>query len=116
MNNIANVLTVLLVVVLGVSASFDFAGSEKVTAITDRLQIPRRAVPVLGAIKALTAVALVLGTRQIRIAEASGAFLVGYFAVALVTHVRVRDGVRNSAPAFVLLVVSGLYLLATFAR
>ena len=116
MNNIANVLTVLLVVVLGVSASFDFAGSARVTDITDRLQIPRRAVPVLGAIKALAAVALVLGTQHIRIAEASGAFLVGYFAVALVTHVRVKDGVRNSTPAFVLLAISGLYLLATFAR
>jgi hypothetical protein len=42
--------------------------------------------------------------------------LCGYFAVATMTHLRVKDGVRATAPAFVLLVLCVLQLLATIAR
>ena len=116
MNNLANALIAVLVSVLCVTALFDLMRHPKVLVTTDRLRIPARSVPVLGAIKLLAAVALVAGTGSIRLAEATGAFLVGYFAVAVLTHVRVKDGVRNTFPAFVLLAVSTLYLLATFAR
>lgn len=116
MNTVADVLTVLLVIVLGLTATGDFMRPAGLIATTDRLRIPRNAVPVLGGIKVLTALALVAGTQRIRIAEATGVFLVGYFAVAVLTHIRVKDGAKNTAPAFLLLVVSTLFVLATFAR
>lgn len=116
MNNVANVLAVLLLVVLGGTAVFDVIRHPKALAATEHLQIPARMVPVLGAIKLLLGVVLVVGFGNIRVGELAGLCLCGYFAVATLTHVRVKDTAKGTAPAFVLLVVSGLFLLATVAK
>lgn len=112
----AQVLSLLLLVVLGATAGLDLVRSERAFAVTDRLGIPRDAVPVLGGIKFAAALAVFVGTDIVHVAEAAGAFLVLYFSVAVLTHLRARDGVRNAAPAAVMLVVSVAYLLATVAR
>lgn len=115
MNNIAHVLAVLLVAVLLGTAVFDLLRHPKALAVTEHLQIPTTAVPVLGAVKVLLGVGLIVGFASTRASELTGICLCGYFAVATLTHVRVKDAVRATAPAFVLLVVSGLYLLTTVA-
>jgi hypothetical protein len=112
----AQVLSVLLLVVLATTAGFDLVRSERAFAVTDRLGIPRDAVPVLGGVKVAAAVAVFVGTDMVRVAEAAGLFLVLYFAVAVLTHLRARDGVRNTVPAAAMLVVSAAYVLATVAR
>ena len=66
-------------------------------------------------VKVLLGVGLIVGFASTRASELTGLCLCGYFAVATLTHVRVKDAVRATAPAFVLLVVSGLYLLTTVA-
>ena len=112
----AQVLSVLLLVVLATTACFDLVRSERAYAVTDRLEIPRDAVPVLGGVKVAAALAVFVGTDMVRVAEAAGLFLVLYFSVAVLTHLRARDGIRNSVPAVVMLAVSVAYLLATVAR
>lgn len=116
MNNIANVLAVVFVVVLGATAVFDLIRHPKALAATEHLQIPASAVPVLGAVKILLGIGILVGFGNIRAAELTGLCLCGYFAVATLTHVRAKDTMRGTAPAFVLLVLAGLYLLATFAK
>ena len=116
MNNVANVLAVVLLAVLWGSAVFDIIRHPKAIAATQHLQIPASTVPVLGAVKILLGVGVAVGFSHIRVAELAGLCLCGYFAVATLTHVRVRDTVKGTAPAFVLLVMSGLYLLATVAK
>jgi len=112
----AQALSVLLLVVLGTTAGFDLVRSERAFAVTDRLGIPREAVPVLGGLKAAAALAVFVGTDMIRVAEAAGLFLVLYFSVAVLTHLRARDSLRSTVPAVVMLAVSAAYLLATVAR
>lgn len=116
MNNVADVLAVLLLVVLVVTGVSDLVRHPKAVAATEHLQIPPRNLPLLGAVKILLAAGLVAGFRQVRVAEFTGLCLCGYFAVATMTHLRVRDGVKSTAPAFVLLVLSGLFLLSTVAK
>lgn len=116
MNRIADVLTLLLLVVLVPTAVLDILRHPRALAETSRLAIPEAKVPVIGGVKILAAIGLLVGTDYVRLAELTGACLVVYFAIAVLTHIRVRDGVRHTAPAFVMLVVAGLYLLATVAR
>lgn len=116
MNNIANALTLLLLAVLVPTAVLDIMRNPRVLATTSRLGIPEEKVPVLGGIKILAAMGLLVGTDYVRLGQLTGACLVLYFAAAVLTHVRVRDGVRNTAPAFVMLVACGLQVLASVAR
>jgi len=116
MNNVANVLAVVLLVVLWGTAVFDIIRHPKAIAATQHLQIPASMVPVLGAVKILLGVGVAVGFSHIRASELAGLCLCGYFAVATLTHVRAKDAVKGTAPAFVLLVVSGLYLLVTVAK
>lgn len=115
MNNVANAIAVLFLAVLVATGILDIIRHPKAREATEHLQVPVSSLPLLGAVKVLLAVGVVAGFGQVRIAELTGLCLCGYFAVATMTHLRVRDGARATAPAFVLLVLAGLYLLATIA-
>ncbi len=112
----SNVLAVLLIIVCVGSALMDFKKPEQLVQSMNKLRIPLNALPVLGAIKIAAAVGLILGFGNIRLAEVTGACLCAYFAIATTTHTRVKDSIRDTAPAFALLVVSMLFVLTTFAR
>ena len=116
MNNVANALTLLLVAVLGSTAVLDIMRHPRILATTSRLGIPAEKVPVLGGVKILAVIGLLVGTDYVRLAQLTGLCLVLYFSAAVLTHVRVRDGARNTAPAFVMLAVCGLHLLASVAK
>lgn len=113
---VTNLVSILLLVVLGTTATFDLMRSERAFAVTDRLEIPRESVPTLGGVKVAAALGVFIGTDVVRLAEVSGVFLVLYFSAAVLTHLRVRDSVRNTAPAVMMLAVSAVYLLGTVAR
>lgn len=115
MSTVAHVLAVLLIVVCGASALMDFKRPDHLVADMERLRIPANKVPQLGVIKIVLAVGLVIGFGEIRIAEVAGAALTVYFAVATLTHTRVKDTAKQTAPAFALLVLSVLFTLTTFA-
>lgn len=115
MSVVVLVLGVLLAVVCVGSAVADFRGVPQVLETLSRLGIPAGKERVLGAIKLLAAIGLATGgfVRGLHVATGSALFL--YFAIATVAHVRVRDGVRNAAPAFVLCALSVTFTLAAIA-
>ena len=115
-DTIGNIAAILLVVVLMLTALADFMRHEKALETTDRLRIPARMVPVLGAIKVAAAAGVLLGRNNVRLAELTGACLVLYFAIATMTHLRVRDGIVRTAPAVVMFAASAAYLLAQVAQ
>ncbi len=116
MNLVANVLAGLLLLACALTALVDFTQKEKAYEMTRPLRIPDRALPVLGGIKAAAAIGLALSFSSLFMAKLVGVCLCIYFAVATATHTRVKDSVKRTAPAFVLTVMSVLFVLTTFAK
>lgn len=115
MSAVSKILSLLLVLVCVASAVMDFRRPAHLLADMQRLRIPANKVPQLGVVKLVLAAGLLVGLKEVRVAEASAAALSAYFAVATLTHTRVKDSFRQTAPAFALLVVSVLCALTTFA-
>jgi hypothetical protein len=81
-----------------------------------KLKVPVERLPLLGAIKIIGAIGLAIGFQRVRLGELAGVGLCLYFAIATVTHTRVKDSVKETAPAFILFVLSVLYVLTTVAK
>lgn len=116
MTFVSQALAVILIVLCGVSALMDFVRPPQIVQVMSRLRIPVRALPVLGGIKLAACVGLAVGFANDTIGRLAGIGLCVYFAVATVTHTRVKDSVKDTLPAFVHLVLSVLYVLVAFAR
>jgi len=115
MNNVSTVLAILLIAVCVGSAIMDFRQPEHLVESMKKLSIPASRLPLFGIIKILGAAGLVIGFQRIRIGELAGVGLCFYFAIATVTHTRIKDTAKDTAPAFVLFVISVLYVLTTVA-
>ncbi len=94
----------------------DFRKPEKLVEEMKKLKVPVERLPLLGAIKILGAIGVAIGFQNVRLGELAGAGLCLYFAIATVTHTRVKDSVKDTAPAFVLFVISVLYVLTSVAK
>ena len=116
MSTISTVLAVILIVVCVASALMDFRKPEKLVEEMKKLKVPAERLPLLGAIKILGAIGVAIGFQKVRLGELAGVGLSLYFAIATVTHTRVKDSVKDTAPAFILFVVSVLYVLSTVAK
>ena len=116
MSTISKVLAVILIVVCIGSALMDFRKPEKLVEEMKKLKVPAERLPLLGAIKILGAIGIGIGFQKVRLGELAGVGLCLYFAVATMTHTRVKDTVKDTAPAFILFVMSVLYVLATVAQ
>jgi uncharacterized membrane protein YphA (DoxX/SURF4 family) len=116
MGNISKVLAVILIVVCVASALMDLRKPEKLLEEMKKLKVPAERLPLLAAIKILGAIGLVIGFQRIRIGELAGVGLCMYFAIATVTHTRVKDSAKDTAPAFILFAMSVLYVLTTVAK
>jgi hypothetical protein len=116
MSTIATVLAVLLIVVCVGSALMDFRKPEKLVEEMKKLKVPVERLPLLGAIKILGAIGIAIGLQKVRLGELAGVGLCLYFAIATVTHTRVKDSVKDTAPAFILFVVSVLFVLTSVAK
>lgn len=116
MSSISTVLAVILIVVCLGSALMDFRKPEQLVASMRKLKVPVERLPLLGVIKILGAIGIAIGFQRIRIGELAGVGLILYFAIATVTHTRVKDSVKDTAPAFILFVMSMLYVLTTVAK
>jgi hypothetical protein len=116
MSTISTVLAVILIVVCVASALMDFRKPEKLVEEMKKLKVPVERLPLLGAIKILGAVGVAIGFQKVRLGEVAGVGLCLYFAIATVTHTRVKDSVKGTAPAFILFVLSVLYVLTTVAK
>lgn len=116
MSTISTVLAVILIVVCVASALMDFRKPEQLIESMKKLKVPTERLPLLGVIKVLGAVGVAIGFQTVRVGELAGAGLCLYFAVATVTHTRVKDSVKDTAPAFILFVMSVLYVLTSVAQ
>ena len=116
MSNVSKVLAVILIVVCIGSALMDFRKPEKLVEEMKKLKVPAERLPLLGVIKILGALGVAIGFQKIRLGELAGVGLCVYFAIATVTHTRVKDSVKDTAPAFILFVMSVLYVLTTVAK
>jgi hypothetical protein len=116
MNNASTFLALLLIAVCVGTAVMDFRKPEQLLATMKKLKVPVERLPMLGAIKILGAIGLAVGFERIRIGELAGVGLCFYFAIATVTHTRIKDSVKDTAPAFFLFVISVLYVLTTVAK
>ena len=116
MSIISTVLAVLLIVVCIGSALMDFRKPEKLVEEMKKLKVPVERLPLLGAIKILGAIGVAIGFQKVRLGELAGVGLCLYFAIATVTHTRITDTVKDTAPAFILFVVSVLYVLTSVAK
>ena len=94
----------------------DFRKPEKLVEEMKKLKVPAERLPLLGAIKILGAIGVAIGFQNVRLGELAGVGLCLYFAIATVTHTRVKDSVKDTAPAFVLFVISVLYVLTSVAK
>ena len=94
----------------------DFRKPEKLVDEMKKLKVPAERLPLLGAIKILGAIGVAIGFQNVRLGELAGVGLCLYFAIATVTHTRVKDSVKDTAPAFVLFVISVLYVLTSVAK
>lgn len=116
MSNISKVLAVILIVVCIGSALMDFRKPAKLVEEMKKLKVPAERLPLLGAIKILGAAGIAIGFQRVRLGELAGAGLCLYFAVATLTHTRVKDTVKDTAPAFILFMMSVLYVLTSVAK
>ena len=116
MSTISTVLAVLLIIVCIGSALMDFRKQEKIVASMKKLKVPVERLPLLGVIKILGAIGVAIGFQKVRLGELAGLGLGMYFAIATVAHTRVKDSVKDTAPAFILFVMSVLYVLTTVAK
>lgn len=106
------VVGVLIALVCGATAVADFRRAPKAVETVTRLRIPAEKLALLGAIKSLAVVGIAVGFAVDRVHVIVGVCLVAYFAIAVTAHVRVRDGVSNAVPAFVMLALSTAFALA----
>ena len=116
MNLVANVLAVVLILVCVLTAIMDFKKDPKVMESMRHLRVPDNAVATLGIIKLAAAAGLVAGFQSVALSKVTGICLCVYFAVATATHTRVKDGFVKTLPAFMLTVMSVLFVLVTFAK
>lgn len=115
MQLVVNVVAIFLIIVCVVSALGDFAKVPSLVETMTRLGVAVNFLPVLGAIKLAAAIAAGIGLAVDAVAIAAAVVLVVYFAGAVIAHTRVKDSFRDSGAAFVLLTVSGVYLLTALA-
>jgi hypothetical protein len=81
-----------------------------------KLKVPVERLPVLGGIKLLAVAGLIVGFQNNRLAGITGLCLCLYFALAVTTHTRVKDSLKETFPAFVMLSLSALFVLTTVGQ
>lgn len=116
MGTVANILAMILIVVCAGTSVLDVVRPATVVERMSRLRIPRSGLPLLAVVKMTCAIGLIVGFGKIRVGEIAGMLLCLYFAVAVTTHSRVKDSLRDTLPALVMLTVSVLFVLVTFAK
>lgn len=105
----------LLIVICVLSAIADLTKVPSVVEVMGRLGLPTSALVPLALIKLAAAVAVFVGFFNVGFAVTAGAALVVYFTGAVIAHARVSDPFRESAAAFVSLVLAMTYVLTALA-
>lgn len=116
MSTISAVLGLVLIVACLGSAIMDFRKPASLLESMKKLKVPEEKLATLGGIKIVAAIGLAIGFQKVRVGELAGLGLCAYFAIATMTHTRIKDSLKDTLPAFALLVVSLLYVLTSIAK
>ena len=116
MSFVSSILGLVLIAACIGSAIMDFRKPAALLVSMKKLKVPEEKLTTLGAIKVVAAIGLAVGFQKVRIGELAGLGLCAYFAIATLTHTRVKDSVKDTLPAFALLVMSVLYVLTSVAK
>ncbi|MFM7534988.1 MAG: DoxX family protein [Acidimicrobiales bacterium] len=108
MEQLSTVLAVVLIVACWATAVADFRRAPQIVATMERLGVPLRMLPLLGAVKVAGGLGLLLGQWNDTLRAAASLCLAVYFAGATAAHLRRKDAVQHIAPAGVLLVCSAV--------
>lgn len=106
MNVVNTVLSILLAFFCATSALADFRGVPQILQTMERLRMPVRIVPALGVAKLAAAGGLLIGLGIDRLGTFTALCLSIYFVLAVGAHLRVKDAVTETIPAFVMLGLS----------
>ena len=94
------VASLVLAVLLAVSAWFDAARLPRILEAMDRTGVPRHMLPAIGAVKAVAVVGLLVGLAVPTVGIAAAAGAVVFFVLAVLVHLRVGDRAVGPALSF----------------
>ena len=111
---------IILAALLGLMATFSAAGKlsmkENVVEMLDHVGLNERQIRLLGTVEILGALGLLVGTWIPLLGQLAALGFVLYFAGAVIAHIRVRDGIKDMAPAILLTVLSIIVTVLQFSR
>ncbi|MEY4230342.1 MAG: hypothetical protein RLZZ362_1191 [Actinomycetota bacterium] len=114
MDVLSTTLAVVIALVCLATAAADFKVLPQIVETMERLRMPIRIIPALGAMKVAGALGLLMGFWIDALGSYAAFCLSIYFLIATGLHVRVRDGAAHTAPAAVLFVLSVVTFITSF--
>ena len=103
-------LAVALAVAFAASGASKLASAPRTVDMADHLHIPRNRYRLIGVPELFGAVGVVIGLWVASLGVAAGTGLVILMAVAVATHLRANDTVKDAAPAAVLALAAAGYV------
>lgn len=109
-------LTGFLVVVSVGSSIADWKKNPRIMQSMDRMKVPVAVIPALPLFKMVGATGILLGLWSKPLGVAAGIGLVLYFIGAVYFHLRAKDPVKESGPAFLMLLIAVTITLLQISR
>ena len=106
MNSAHSILSVVLAVLCTASAIGDSLKLPSVMKAAEAVGCPPKLCNILGLIKMLAAVGVIVGLAIDEIGIAAAVGLSIYFVLAVGAHLRVKDNLKGTLPAIVMLAIS----------
>lgn len=111
---------IILAALLGLMTAFSafgkFSMNEKAVEMLVHVGLRERQIRLLGTVEILGALGLLIGIWVPILGQLASIGFVVYFIGAVVAHIRARDGVKEMAPAIILLVLSIIVAVLQFGR
>jgi hypothetical protein len=111
---------IILAALLGLMTAFSAFGklsmNEKAADMLRHVGLRDRQIRLLGTIEILGSLGLLVGIWVPILGQLAALGFVAYFLGAVIAHVRVKDSVKDIAPAILLVVIAILVAVLQFAR
>ncbi|MEX0847149.1 MAG: DoxX family protein [Ilumatobacteraceae bacterium] len=114
MDVLSTTFAVVTALVCLVTAAADFKVLPQTLETMERLRMPIRIIPALGAMKVAGALGLLIGIWIDALGSCAAFCLSLYFLIATGLHLRARDTAARTAPAVVLFVLSVVTFITSF--
>ena len=111
---------IIFAALLGLMTTFSafgkFSMNEKAVEMLVHVGLRERQIRLLGTVETLGALGLLFGIWVPIFGQLAAIGFIVYFSGAVIAHIRVRDGVKEMAPAIILLVLSIVVAVLQFGR